>query len=170
MKERTGVITFQGTPLTLLGEEIIVGAQAPSFTAVNTELAPISLDDYAGKVRVLSVMPSVDTPVCANQTRMFNKEAASMKDVVVLTLSVDLPFALGRFCAAEGIENAVTLSDYKELDFGLKYGFVLKELRLLSRGVVVVDRDGVVRYVEYVKEVTDDPDFAAAVEAIRKVL
>lgn len=170
MEKRTGIVTFQGNPLTLAGKEIKVGDRAPNFTAANSGLAPVSLEDNAGKVRILSVMPSIDTPVCANQTRTFNKEVTELGDVVVLTLSVDLPFALGRFCAAEGIDKAITLSDYHGLDFGLKYGFVLDELRLLARGVVVVDKEGIVQYVEYVKEVTDDPDFTAALNAVKKLI
>lgn len=164
-------ITMHGREVHLRGERIREGEKAPDFTAVNNELSPVSLNDYAGKVRILSVFPSVDTSVCALQAKRFNKEATGLSDdVVILTLSADLPFALKRFCAAEGIDRIVTLSDYKDLDFGKKYGFVIDELRLLTRGVVVVDRDGVVRYVEYVPEVTDEPDYGKAMEAVRKLL
>ena len=170
MVKRTGVITFGGNPLTLAGNEIKVGAKAPDFYALNSKLQPVKLSDFDGKVRIISVFPSIDTPVCAAQTRRFNVEAANLGDVQILTVSCDLPFALGRFCAAEGIDKEITLSDHKELDFGLKYGFAIDELRLLSRGVVVVDKDGVVKYVEYVKEVTDEPDYDSAIEAVKKII
>lgn len=170
MEKRTGVITFKGNPLTLAGTEIKVGAKAPDFYALNNALAPVKLSNFEGKVRIISVFPSIDTPVCAAQTRRFNVEAASLGDVQILTLSCDLPFALGRFCAAEGIDKEITLSDHKELDFGLKYGFVIDELRLLARGVVVVDKAGVVKYVEYVKEVTDEPDYDSAIKAARELI
>ena len=170
MEKRTGVITFKGNPLTLAGAEIKVGAKAPDFYALSNTLAPVKLSDFDGKVRIISVFPSIDTPVCAAQTRRFNVEAANLGDVQILTLSCDLPFALGRFCAAEGIDKEITLSDHKELDFGLKYGFVIDELRLLARGVIVVDKAGVVKYVEYVKEVTDEPDFDSAIKAARELI
>ena len=170
MEKRTGVITFGGNPLTLAGNEIKVGAKAPDFYALNSKLQPVKLSDFDGKVRIISVFPSIDTPVCAAQTRRFNVEAANLGDVQILTVSCDLPFALGRFCAAEGIDKEITLSDHKELDFGLKYGFVIDELRLLARGVVVVDKDGVVKHVEYVKEITEEPDYDSAIEAVKKII
>ncbi len=170
MEKRTGVITFGGNPLTLAGNEIKVGAKAPDFYALNSKLQPVKLSDFDGKVRIISVFPSIDTPVCAAQTRRFNVEAANLGDVQILTVSCDLPFALGRFCAAEGIDKEITLSDHKELDFGLKYGFAIDELRLLSRGVVVVDKDGVVKHVEYVKEITEEPDYDSAIEAVKKII
>ncbi|HNW15219.1 MAG TPA: thiol peroxidase [bacterium] len=170
MVKRTGVITFGGNPLTLAGNEIKVGAKAPDFYALNSKLQPVKLSDFDGKVRIISVFPSIDTPVCAAQTRRFNVEAANLGDVQILTVSCDLPFALGRFCAAEGIDKEITLSDHKELDFGLKYGFAIDELRLLSRGVVVVDKDGVVKHVEYVKEITEEPDYDSAIEAVKKII
>jgi len=170
MEKRTGVITFGGNPLTLAGNEIKVGAKAPDFYALNSKLQPVKLSDFDGKVRIISVFPSIDTPVCAAQTRRFNVEAANLGDVQILTVSCDLPFALGRFCAAEGIDKEITLSDHKELDFGLKYGFVIDELRLLARGVVVVDKNGIVKYVEYVKEVTDEPDFDSAIKAAGELI
>jgi thioredoxin-dependent peroxiredoxin len=170
MEKRSNVITFQGNPLTLVGKEIKVGETAPDFTAVNNELKPVSLKEYGGKVKVISVMPSVDTPVCAAQTRRFNMEAAELENVQIMTLSVDLPFALGRFCASEGIEKAVTLSDYANRDFGTKFGFLIDEIKLLSRGVVVLDKDNKVVYVEYVKEVTDEPNYDAALEAVKKTV
>lgn len=172
MTERTGVITFKGNPMTLLGEEVKVGDKAKDFTVAANDLSPVKLSDYKGKVVVLSVFPSVDTSVCAIQTAKFNQEIAqfSKDDVQLLTISLDLPFALGRFCADKGIENAKTTSDYKEHDFGNKYGFVIKELGLLTRGTVIVDREGTVKYVEYVPEVTTEPDYEKALETVKGLI
>ena len=170
-KENQGVVTFAGNPVTLLGELIKVGDTAPEFTATGEGLKPVRLSDFKGKTVILSVFPSVDTKVCAAQTRRFNKEASELSEnVVVLTLPKDLPFALGRFCAAEGIDRIHTLSDYQHSEFGLKYGFLMKENMLLARGVVVVNPEGKVTYVEYVKEVTHEPDYAKALEAARAAL
>jgi thiol peroxidase len=170
MEKRTGVITFGGNPLTLAGTEIKVGDKAPDFYALNSKLEPVKLSDFNGKTRIISVFPSIDTPVCAAQTRRFNVEAASLGDVQILTVSCDLPFALGRFCAAEGIDKEITLSDHKELDFGLKYGFAIDELRLLSRGVVVVDKEGVVKHVQYVTEITEEPDYDSAIKVAKELI
>ena len=170
MEERTGVVTMQGNALTLCGPEIKVGATAPDFTVLNASLQPVKLSDFKGQVKVISTIPSIDTGVCAMQTRYFNKEAAELKDVAILTMSCDLPFALGRFCGAEGIDKVQTLSDHMATEFGLKYGFLIKELRLLNRGIVVIDRNDKVVYVEYVKENTELPDFDAALEAVKAAL
>ena len=170
MEKRTGVITFGGNPLTLAGTEIKVGDKAPDFYALNSKLEPVKLSDFNGKARIISVFPSIDTPACAAQTRRFNVEAANLGDVQILTVSCDLPFALGRFCAAEGIDKEITLSDHVALDFGLKYGFAIDELRLLSRGIVVVDKDGIVKYVQYVKEITEEPDYDSAIKAVNKLI
>ena len=170
MEKRTGIITFGGNPLTLSGSEIKVGDKAPDFYALNNKLEPVKLNDFEGKVRVISIFPSIDTPVCAAQTRRFNVEAAKLEDVQILTVSCDLPFALGRFCAAEGIDKEITLSDHVALDFGLKYGFAIDELRLLSLGIVVVDKEGVVKHVEYVKEITEEPDYDSAIKAVNELI
>jgi len=170
MEKRTGIITFGGNPLTLAGTEIKVGAKAPDFYALNSKLEPVKLSAFEGKVRIISVFPSIDTPVCAAQTRRFNVEAAKLENVQILTVSCDLPFALGRFCAAEGIDKEITLSDHMALDFGLKYGFAIDELRLLSRGIVVVDKEGVVKHVEYVKEITEEPDYDSAIKAANELI
>jgi thiol peroxidase len=167
MQENSVKITFAGNPLTLLGNEIKVGDKAPDFTAVGAGLAPVKLSDFAGKVVVVAVYPSIDTSVCAAQNRRFNAEANNLKDVVVLSISCDLPFAQSRFCAAEGLENIKTISDHKDLEFGQKYGFWIKELRLLGRGTVVIDKDGIVRYAEYVPEVTHEPNYEAALAVIK---
>ena len=170
MKKNEGIISFGGNPMTLLGDMIKAGDTASDFTVVNNDLQPVKLSDFAGKVKVLSVMPSIDTPVCAAQTRKFNVEAASLNDVQIMTLSMDLPFALKRFCGAEGIEKAVTLSDYKNKDFANKYGFQVEELGLLARGVIVIDKIDKVQYVEYVPEIADEPNYDKALEAVKSLL
>ncbi len=167
MKESSVKVTFAGNPLTLLGNEIKVGDKAPEFVAVGTGLTAVKLSDFGGKKVIIAVYPSVDTSVCAAQNRRFNAEANELKDTVVLSISCDLPFAQSRFCAAEGLENIITISDHKDLDFGEKYGFVIKELRLLARGTVVIDQSGVVRYAEYVPEVTNEPDYKAAMDVVK---
>ena len=164
-------ITFQGKPVTLVGEQVKVGDKAPDFTVLANDLSPVSLADSEGKVRLISVVPSLDTGVCAAQTRRFNEEAANLSDdVQILTISVDLPFAQARWCGAEGIDAVQTLSDHKDLSFGKAYGTVIEELRLLARSVFVVDKDDNVTYVEYVTEVTDHPNYDAALEAAKKAL
>ena len=170
MEKRTGVVTFAGNPITLLGKEVKVGDKAPAFTLLDNGLGEKTLADYAGKVKVISVVPSLDTGVCDAQTRWFNQNVSKLGDnVVVLTVSVDLPFAQKRWCGAAGIDQVETLSDHRDLSFGENYGFVLEGLRLLSRGIVVIDKDDVVRYVEYVPEVTSAVNFDAA-EAATKAL
>ena len=166
MKESSVKVTFAGNPLTLLGNEIKVGDKAPDFTAVGAGLVPVKLSDFAGKTIIIAVYPSVDTSVCAAQNRRFNAEVNQLKDAVVLSISCDLPFAQSRFCAAEGLENIKTISDHKDLDFGEKYGFVIKELRLLARGTVVIDKSGIIRYAEHVPEVTNEPNYEAALGAV----
>lgn len=167
-QERTGIITFKGGPLTLVGPEIKVGEKAPDFTVVSNGLAPVSLKDSAGKIRLISVVPSLDTPVCDTQTRKFNQAATSLgEQVVVLTVSMDLPFAQARWCGAAGVNRVQTLSDHREASFALAYGTLIKELRLETRAIFVVDSSDVVRYVEYVKEVTSEPNYDAALAAIK---
>ncbi|MDE5703900.1 MAG: thiol peroxidase [Bacteroidales bacterium] len=170
MEERKGVVSMQGNALTLCGPELKVGATAPEFTVLDAALQPVRLSDFKGQIKVISTIPSIDTGVCAMQTRRFNQEAAELEGVAILTISCDLPFALGRFCGAEGIDKVKTLSDHKETEFGLKYGFLIKELRLLNRGIIVLDRNDKVVYVEYVKENTDLPDFDAALAAVKSLL
>ena len=171
MTERANAVTFKGKPLTLVGPEIKVGDLAPHFKLVGNDLADIDCESFHGKVRVLSVAPSIDTPVCATQTRTFNKEAVGLsKDVVVLSVSLDLPFALARFCGAEGIERVITASDYKYCAFGEAYGTYIRELGLLTRAVFVIDREGKIVHAEYVPEVTNEPEYAAAIEAVKAAL
>lgn len=171
MEKRTDVITFVGNPMTLVGKEVKVGDKAPDFTLLDNGLAVKTLKDYEGKVKIFSVVPSLDTGVCDAQTRWFNQNATALSDdVVVLTVSMDLPFAQKRWCGAAGVENVVTLSDHKDASFGTNYGFLIEELRLLTRGIVVVDKNDKVTYVEYVPEVTNAVNFDAAVEAAKAAL
>ena len=168
MAERPGAVTFQGNPLTLLGKEVKAGEKAPEFNVLDNGLSPVSLAKYQGKVVIISAVPSLDTPVCDLETRRFNDEAAKLgEDVVVLTISMDLPFAQARWCGAAGVKHVTTLSDHKEASFGLTYGVLIKELRLLSRAVFVVDRKGIIRYVEMVKEITHEPDYDSALKAVK---
>lgn len=168
-KERTGVVTFKGNPLTLIGAEVKVGQKAPDFQVVAQDLSPVTLAGSRGKTRLISVVPSLDTPVCDAQTRRFNQEAAQLPNVSILTISVDLPFAQKRWCGAAGIEKVQVLSDHKETSFGTAYGVLIKELRLLSRAIFVVDASDTVRYVEYVPEVTSHPNYDAALQAARQL-
>lgn len=161
-------VTFKGNPVTLIGNEIKVGDIAPEFKVLANDLSEVTLADTKGKVRLISVVPSIDTGVCDAQTRRFNEEAASLDNVKVLTISVDLPFAQKRWCGANGIENVQTLSDHRDVSFGEAYGVLIKELRLLARAVFVVDSSDKVTYVEYVKEVTDHPNYEAALEAAKQ--
>lgn len=163
-------VTFKQNPVTLLGKEVTVGDKAPDFTVLSNDLQPITLNDSKGKIRLISVVPSLDTGVCSQQTRKFNEEATSFgDDIVVLTISVDLPFAQARWCGAEGVNNVQTLSDHRDLSFGEAYGVVMKELRLLARSVFVVDKDDTIAYVEYVSEGTDHPDYEKAIAAINEL-
>jgi thiol peroxidase len=171
MTERPGVITIKGNPLTLVGNETKVGDKAPDFTVLDNDLEPVDLSTYAGKVKVISVVPSLDTPVCDAQTRRFNVEAGNLgDDVVILTISMDLPFAQKRWCGAAGVDKVHTLSDHRAASFGEAYGMLIMELRLLARGIFVVDRNDVVQYTQLVKEVTDEPDYAAVLDAIKKIV
>lgn len=164
-------VTMHGNPLTLTGTQIQPGETAPDFYGINQELKPVSLEEFKDKVVVISSFPSIDTSVCSAQMHHFNKMASELsQEVVIIAISCDLPFALHRYCAAEGIDRVVTLSDYKETDFGKKYGFLIEELRLLSRGVVVIGKDKKVEYVEYVPEITHEPDYEKALEAIKNSL
>jgi len=163
-------ITFAGNPMPLSGKEIKVGDKAPDFVTVGNDLKPVNFSDFTGKVKIISVFPSLDTGVCALQNKRFNQEAAENKDIDIISVSADLPFAQKRFCGAEGIDSAVTVSDHKEMDFGSKYGFVMEPLRLLARGVIVVDKDNSVKHVEYVQEVTTEPNYDAALKVAKELL
>jgi thiol peroxidase len=169
-QERTGVITFKGNPMTLLGPDVKPGDAAPEFKVVDNGLQPVTLGESKGKVRLITVVPCHDTPVCDTKTRKFNEQAAKLPDdVVVYTVSLDLPFAQKRWCGNAGIEKVKTLSDYQERSFGQNYGVLIKELKLLARSVFVVDRNGTVAYREIVKEVTAEPDYEAALAVAKKL-
>lgn len=170
MEKRKEIVTMGGNPVTLLGKEIKVGDKAPDFTVLKSDLSPFSLKDAGDGVKIISVVPSLDTGVCELQTINFNETATELGDVTILTISVDLPFAQSRFCSANNIDKVITLSDHKDLSFGMNYGFVIEEFRLLSRGIVILDKDNVVRYVEYVKEVTTHPDYDKAIEEVKKLI
>ena len=171
MNERQSVVTMKGEGLVLLGNEVKVGDLAEDVTLVGNDLGEVKLSSYHGKVCIVSVVPSLDTPVCDIMTRRFNKEASSLgDDVVVLAVSTDLPFAQARWCGAADAENVVTLSDYREAAFGEAYGVLIKGLRLLARAVFVVDIDGIVRYEQIVPELTDEPDYDAALKAAKSLL
>lgn len=169
--ERNNAVTMKGNPLTLLGREVTVGQAAPDFTVVANDLSPIKLSDYKGKVVIIASVPSLDTSVCDIETRRFNEEAGKLGDnVVILTISMDLPFAQSRWCGSAGVKQVKTVSDYQEADFGTKYGLLIKGLRLLARSVIVVDKTGIVRYVQLVSEIASEPDYDAALKTARKLL
>ena len=161
-------VTFKGNPVTLLGNEVQVDDKAPNFTVLANDLSPVTLENSQGSVRIISVVPSLDTGVCDQQTRRFNQEAANLEGVSILTVSVDLPFAQKRWCGAAGIDKVQTLSDHRDLSFGEAYGVIIKELRLLTRAVFVIDKNDKITYVEYVPEATNHPNYEAAVEAAKK--
>lgn len=168
--ERKGIVTVKGGPLTLMGPELRKGEKAPDFTVLDGDLKAVRLRDFPGKVRVISVTPSLDTPVCDLQLRRFNQEAAGLSEsVVVLNISMDLPFAITRFCTAAGIDKVKALSDHREASFGNAYGVLIKELRLLARSIFIVDKNDVIQYIQIVPELTDQPDYDRALEAVRSM-
>ncbi len=170
MEERAGVITMKGNPLTLVGKELKVGDPAPDFEGLDNDLTPVRLSSFKGKVCVVSAVPSLDTPVCDMETRRFNEEAGTLgSDVLILTISMDLPFAQKRWCGAAGVDKVITLSDHRDASFGTTYGVLIKELRLLGRAVFVLDREGTIRYIQIVKEVTDEPDYDAVLKAVNEL-
>lgn len=166
--ERKDVVTLMGNPVTLLGEEVKVGQKAPGFVVLDSDLHEVGLDAFAGKVKLIASVPSLDTPVCDIEIKRFNEEASKIsEDIVILFISVDLPFAQKRFCQSFDITKVKTFSDHKTADFGNQYGVLIKELRLLSRALFVVDKGDMISYVEYVKEVSDQPDYDKALEALK---
>ncbi|PKN11399.1 MAG: thiol peroxidase [Deltaproteobacteria bacterium HGW-Deltaproteobacteria-4] len=170
MEERSNIVTFKGNPATLLGPDIKIGDPAPEFRVVDNALQAVTLASNLGRVQLITVVPSIDTPVCDTMTRKFNEKAAQLPEsVVILTVSVDLPFAQKRWCGNAGVDKIKTVSDYQDRSFGLNYGLLLKELKLLARAVYVIDKDGKVAYREIVKEVTAEPDYDAALAAAIKL-
>ena len=173
MSEKANAITFKGSGLTLVGNQVTVGQKAPDFTAVADDMSAATFSTYRGqgKVVIISSVPSLDTPVCDTQTRRFNEESAKLgDDVTVLTISVDLPMAQKRWCGAVSATNITTLSDYKDHQFGQAYGLYIKELGLLARAVLVVDKTGSITHYDLVSEVTHEPDYAAAISAAKVAL
>ncbi|MCK9857142.1 thiol peroxidase [Paenibacillus sp. ATY16] len=170
-QERTGVAAFKGNPITLIGPEVKVGDQAPDFTVNKSLVDSVSLKDFAGKVKLISVVPSIDTGVCDAQTRRFNEEAASLgENVMVLTVSVDTPFAQSRWCGAAGVDKVVMLSDFKSHDFGQAYGVYIKEFGLDMRSIFVIDANDKVQYVEYLSEMTEHPNYEQAINAVKALV
>lgn len=168
--ERKGIVTIKGNPLTLVGNEVKVGEKAPEFTVLDAELKEVGLKDFSGKIKLISVTPSLDTPVCDMQARRFNQEAAKLPEsVVVLNISMDLPFAISRFCANAGIERVKAYSDHRDASFGNAYGVLIKELRLLARSIFIIDKDDAIKYIQIVPEVTDNPDYDKALEEVKRL-
>jgi thiol peroxidase len=169
-KERPGLVTAKGQPLTLLGNEVKVGDPAPNFQVLDNTMQPAALESYRGKIKIITSVPSLDTPVCNMETRRFNQEADQLPlNVAILTISMDLPFAQKRWCAAAGVDKLVTLSDHRDASFGKAYGVLIKELRLLARAIFVVDRKGIIQYIQTVKEVGKEPDYDAVLAAVKKL-
>jgi thiol peroxidase len=165
--ERTEATTLMGKPMTLVGPELKAGDAAPDFSVTDSSMKPVKLADTGHSVRIFSVVPSLDTPVCDAQTKRFNEEVVKLPGVEVFTISADLPFAQKRWCGAFGVDNVKMLSDYKDASFGENYGTLIKDLRILSRAIFVVDKENKIRHAEYVKEVADHPNYEAALEAAK---
>jgi thiol peroxidase len=168
--ERPGATTLKGKPLTLIGPELKVGDRAPDFDLVDTTLSAVTLAQTGNSVRIISVVPSLDTPVCDAQTKRFNDELAKLPNLQVLTVSMDLPFAQSRWCGAFGVDRVKMLSDHKSASFGANYGTLIKELRIESRAIFVLDKDNIIRHVQYVGEVADHPDYLAALQAAKSLI
>lgn len=164
-------VTMGGNELNLIGSEVKVGQKAPDFTALKGDLSEFKLSENLGKAMIITTFPSIDTGICALQTNKFNQEIGKFgEEVLLVTLSNDLPFALSRYCGANGISNAITLSDHRDVDFGMKYGVLIKELRLLSRTTFVIDKEGIIRYIEILPEIKSEPNYEKALEELKKVL
>ena len=171
MEEHSAAVTMHGNPLTLIGQQPKVGDKAPDSELLGNDLSPVKLSSFEGKVCIIASVPSLDTPTCDMETRRFNEAAGQLgDDVVVLTVSTDLPFAQKRWCGAAGVENVITLSDHRDASFGEAYGVLIKELRLLGRSIFVLDRDGIIRYIENVKELSEEPNYDAVLEAARELV
>ncbi len=170
MEERVGSITMKGNPLTLVGNEVKVGQAAPDFMALDNNLTPVKLSAYRGKICIISSVPSLDTPVCDIETRKFNEEASKLGEKVqIITISMDLPFAQKRWCGSAGANRIQTLSDHREAQFGIAYGVLIKELRLLARAVFLVDQKGILQYVQLVKEIANEPNYDEIWSALNKI-
>lgn len=169
--ERKGVVTMHGNPITLIGPELKVGDKAPDFKGIDQDMKEVKKSDFANKIKVISVTPSLDTSVCDVQAHRFEEEATSLPDdVVVLNISMDLPFAIKRFCTSGNIKKVIALSDHRDASFGTNWGVLIKELRLLARSVFIADKDDVIRYVQIVPEATNHPDYDAALKALKELI
>ncbi len=165
------IVTLFGNPVHLEGREVKIGDKAPEFVVLNKDLKEVTLKDFAGKIKLISATPSLDTPVCDLQARTFNQKAFELpEEVAILNISMDLPFAIARFCTAAGIDRIKVLSDHREASFGFNYGILIKELRLLARAVFVIDKNDVIRYMEIVPEITHHPDYDKALQAVKELL
>ncbi len=170
IQEQGNLVTFKGNPVTLIGSVLKIGDKAPDFQVVNMNLQPVSLTDYHGKIKIICAVPSLDTPVCDAETRRFNQEAAELdSNIVILTISLDLPFAQKRWCGAADVSSVQVLSDYRERSFGLGYGVLIKELFLLSRSIFVVDSDDIITFIQHVPEITEEPDYKSVIEAAKSL-
>ena len=168
MEKQKRTVIMKGNPLMLVGNEVKVGQPAPDFEVITNDMSSVKLSSFKGKVCIICSVPSLDTSVCDTETRRFNEEAGKLgSDVVVLTISMDLPFAQKRWCGIAGVNNVQTLSDHREASFGKAYGVLIKELRLLARAVFVLDRDGIIRYMQIVDELTNEPDYETALNAAK---
>lgn len=167
--ERKNAVTLKGNPVTLLGEEAKVGEKAKDFTVINPNLEPVTLSDFKNKIKLIAAVPSLDTPVCDLEINKFNNEAANIsKDIVIIFISMDLPFAQKRFCGTNNIKKVKTLSDHRDGSFGINYGVMIKDLRLLARAIFILDRYNTVKYAEYVSEIGNPPNYKAALAALKK--
>ena len=170
MNERPGIVTMKGNPLTLMGHEVMVGEPAPDFVCLDNNLNPVKFSSFRGKTCIIASVPSLDTPVCDLETRKFNEEAGRLgPNVLILTISMDLPFAQKRWCAGAGVSHLKTLSDHRDGSFGMAYGVLIKELRLLARAIFLIDPKGTVQYVQLVKEVTKEPDYEEVSAALKRI-
>ena len=171
MAEEVGTVTMKGNPLTLVGNKVEVGDQVPRFQVIGNDLSTVECESYAGQVCIVLSVPSMDTPVCDTEVRKFNEAASKLSsDITILAISMDLPFAQSRFCGAASIDRVQTLSDYRDASFGNAFGVLIKELRLLARAVFVIDKEGKIRYIQVVKEITEEPDYEAALNAVKNLV
>ena len=171
MEERIAAVSIHGNPLSLVGKELSIGDPAPDAELLDNSSNPVKISSFQGKVCVILSVPSLDTPVCDMETRRFNEAAGKLgSDVVILTVSMDLPFAQKRWCGAAGVERVITLSDHREASFGKAFGVLIKELRLLARSIFILDRNGVIQYIQNVKEISQEPDYDAVIKAVQKIV
>jgi len=171
MQERSGIITLKGNPMILLGNDVKEGELAPDFEVIDQALTPVLFSSFSGKVCIISSVPSLDTPICDMQTRRFNQEAINLgSDVVILTISVDLPFAQKRWCGAAGVDKVITLSDHRETNFGKAFGVLIKDVRLLARAIFVVDQKGIIQYRQIVSEVSSEPDYDSVLSSVKSLI